>query len=101
MFAKSRGRIGEEHDAHARGRELEGGRLELTHLSVPEQQFDIVKPALLDPLARDPEHWLGDVDRHEAAMIADCRGQRHSQCPGAAADFEHALATGNAQTRQQ
>src|SRR5438128_1811956 len=70
--------IGKEHDAHARGREVEGGRLELKHLSVPEQQFDIVQPALLDPLARDPEHRLGEVDRHEATVIADRRGQRHS-----------------------
>jgi hypothetical protein len=35
--AKGRRRIGEKHDAHARGREVEGGRLELKHLSVPEQ----------------------------------------------------------------
>ena len=76
--AKGRRRIGEEHDAHARGREIEGGRLEVEYLRVPEQQFDIVQPALLDPLARDPEHRLGDVYRHEAALIAQRRGQRHS-----------------------
>ena len=99
--AKGRHRIGEEHDAHARGREIEGGRLEREHLRVTEQQFDIVQPALLDPLARDLEHRLGDVDRDDAAMLADRRGQRHSQCAGAAADFEHVLAAGKAQTRQQ
>ena len=71
------------------------------HLGVAEQQFDIVQPVLLDPLVRDPEHRLGDVDRHEAAMIPDRRGQRHSQCAGSAADFEHVLPTGNAQTREQ
>ena len=27
---------------------------------------------------RDPDHRLGDVDRHEAAVIADRCGQRHS-----------------------
>ena len=100
-IAKGRRRIAEEHDAHARGRKIEGARFEVKHLRVAEQQFDIVQPVLLDPLARDPEHRLGDVDRHEAAMIADRRGQRHSQCAGAAADFEHVLPTGNAQTREQ
>jgi hypothetical protein len=99
--AKGRRWIGEEHDAHARGRKIEGARFEVKHLRVAEHQFDIVQPALLDPLARDPEHRLGDVDRHDAAMIAGRRGQRHSQCAGAAADFEHVLPTGDGQTREQ
>ncbi len=99
--AEGRRRIGEEHDAHARGREIEGDRLELKHLRIPKQQCDIAQRALGDPLPRNLKHRLGDVDRDDAAMLADRRGERHSQCAGTAADFEHALAAGNAQTRQQ
>jgi hypothetical protein len=42
------------------------------------QVSTLEKVWLLDSLARDPEHRLGDVDRHEAAVIADRCGQRHS-----------------------
>jgi hypothetical protein len=32
--SEGRRRVGEEHDAHARGREIEGGRIELENLRV-------------------------------------------------------------------
>jgi hypothetical protein len=53
-IAKGRRRIDEEHDAHARGREVEGGRLELKHLSVPDQQFDIVARLGLAEMCQEP-----------------------------------------------
>jgi hypothetical protein len=65
------------------------------------QQCDVRQPALADPLPRRPQHRLGDVDRDEAAPFADRLGDRHSQGPGAAADFEHALAADQPQSRQQ
>ena len=60
-----------------------------------------MQPTLADLLARGPEHRLGDVDRDDAAMLADHLGERQGQRPGAAADFGYALAAGKAQTRQQ
>ena len=99
--AKSRHRVGEEHDAHARSREIEAGRLEREHLGVAEQQGDVAQPTLIDPTARGAEHRLGDVDRDDPALLADRGGERQGQGAGAAADFEHALAAGDAEARQQ
>ena len=76
-------------------------RLELEHLRVAVQQRDIAQPALGDPLPRGSEHRLGDVDRDEAAMLADRLGEGRGHGAGAAADFEHTLAAGKPQTRQQ
>jgi hypothetical protein len=64
-------------------------------------QGDIAQSALADLLPRGAEHWLGDVDRDDPAMLADRRGERQGQRPGAAADLEHALTAGKAQVSQQ
>ena len=63
-------------------------------LRIAMQQCDVGQAPLADPLPRRPEHRLGDVDRDEAAVLADRFGNRHGQRTGAAADFEHALAAG-------
>src|SRR6516225_442118 len=90
--AERRRRVGEEHNPHARGREVEGGRLECEHLRVAIMQSDVAQPVLSNSLPRGPEHRLGNIDRDDAAMLADRRGERLGQRPGAAADFEHTLA---------
>src|SRR5215472_5988020 len=64
-------------------------------------QSDVAQPVLSNSLPRGPEHRLGNIDRDDAAMLADRRGERLGQRPGAAADFEHALAAAEAQPRQQ
>ena len=56
--AKGRHRVGEEHDAHARSRDIERGPLERKRLRVPEQQGDIVCPGLADSLPGGVEHRL-------------------------------------------
>ena len=71
------------------------------HLRVPRQQRDIVHPALADPLPSGAEHRLGDVDRDDAAMLADRLREGQGYRAGAAADFQHALAAGKPQTFQQ
>jgi hypothetical protein len=95
-IAEGRRRIGEEHDLHARGGDIEGGGLEREHLRVPGQQSDVAQSALAHLLARGAEHRLGDVDRDNAAMLADRFGERQGQRSGSTADFEHAFAAGNA-----
>ena len=70
--AKCRDRIGEEHDAHARRRDIECRLLECHHLRIAERQFDVVHPALVDPLPGD-----------RRASVARCRPRRrgHARRP--------------------
>jgi hypothetical protein len=64
-------------------------------------QSDIAQSTFGDLLARCPEHRLGDVDRHDPAMLADRLSERQGQRTGAAADFEHALAAAETEPRHQ
>ena len=71
------------------------------HLRVPEKQCDIAQPMLADPPPRSAKHRLRNVHRNHPPLLADRGGERQGQGAGAATDFEHALAAGEAQARQQ
>ena len=64
-------------------------------------QGDIAQSTFGDLLARGPEHRRGDVDRDDAALLADRLSERQGQRTGATADFEHALAAAETQARHQ
>jgi hypothetical protein len=100
-IAERRRRVGEKHHTHARGREIEGGRLEREHLRVSGMQSDIAQSALGDVLPCGAEHRLGDVDCDDPAMLADRLGERQGQRPGSTTDLENVLAAVKAQVRQQ